>query len=106
MVFSSETNLIVLITCIILLIIDILFGLWFWISQIISLFKPEWTYNYWGIRLLITFIIGCILVISIVYLSAVLFVTSVNTTVKTIPETDTNTNKTVPETVTNNNNNI
>ena len=92
MVFSIETNLRLLILCVVLFIINGLFALWFWIAQIISIFKPEWSYNYWGIRLFVTFIIGCILAFAISYLLTVSFVTAANEIVKTIPKTETNNN--------------
>ena len=67
MVFSIATNYKLLILCVILFIINGLFGLWFWIAQIISIFNPNWSYNSWGARLFITFIIGCIFAFAIAY---------------------------------------
>ena len=90
MTFSIETNLKLLILCMVLSIINGLFGIWCWIALIICKFNPTWSAQYWGICFLITFIIGLILAVAIMNLIGITVVTVGNNVVNSLPKTTTN----------------
>ena len=97
MAFSIETNLKLLMLCIVLSILNGLFGLWCLIALIVCMFNPNWSSQYWGMCFLITFVIGIILAAAIMYLIGITVVTAGNSIVKSLPPATT-TNNVVPAT--------